>query len=73
MSARKDWHWFERVLVVFFTSHRIYITDVAGMPVVEVVRYREASEIAEADEIATASLSLEHLAKPLEEHLEIPG
>jgi hypothetical protein len=37
----------ERVLVAFFTSHRIYITDVAGMPVVEVIRYREASEIDE--------------------------
>jgi hypothetical protein len=63
----------ERILVAFFTSHRIYITDVAGMPIVEVIRYREASEIDEADEIATASLSLEHLAKNLEEHLGIPS
>ena len=73
MSGARDWRLFERVLIDFFTSQRIYITDVAGMPVIEVIRYREASEIDEADEIATASLSLEHLAKHLEEHLEILG
>jgi hypothetical protein len=43
------------------------------MPVVDVVRYREAHENGEADEIVTASLSLEDFAKYLAERLRIPA
>jgi hypothetical protein len=66
--TREDWRLIEQALVAFFKSHRVYLVYVAGMPVVEVVRYREAHEIGEADEIITASLSLEHFAKYLAEH-----
>jgi hypothetical protein len=71
--TRKDWRLTEQALVAFFISHRVHPVNVAGMPVVEIVRYREANEIGEADEIVTVSLSLEHFAKYLAEHFGIPA
>ena len=71
--TRKDWRLIEQALAGFFISHRVCLVYVAGMPVVEVVRYREANEIGKADEIVTASLSLEHFAKYLAEHFGIPA
>jgi hypothetical protein len=71
--TRTDWRLVERKLIRFFASHLIHMGDVAGMPVLEVVRYREVSEIDETDEITIASLSLEHLAKHLAEEFEIPA
>jgi hypothetical protein len=66
------WRSIERELISFFASHRIHMDDVTGEQTIEVVRYREAGEVDGADEIATALLSLEHLAKHLAEEFKIP-
>ena len=52
--TRKDWRLIEQALAGFFISHRVCLVYVAGMPVVEVVRYREANEIGKDDDIVTA-------------------
>jgi hypothetical protein len=61
------WRAIERALLAYFQSYRVHTGEITGTPVVEVVRYREA------EEIATASLSLEQLAKHLAEEFKIPA
>jgi hypothetical protein len=61
----RNWRAVERALAAYFKSSRVHINDAAGMSVVEVVRFREASEVDGVDEITTAPLSLERLAKHL--------
>jgi hypothetical protein len=71
--TRKNWRLFKPALVANLIFHRVCDRYVAGMPAVEVVRYREANEIGEADEVVTVSLSLEQFAKYLAERLRIPA
>lgn len=58
-----DWRAIERLLVDYLQSYRVPVLDEAGMPVLEVVRFREP------EEIVTARISLEHLANFLAQEI----
>jgi hypothetical protein len=62
---RDNWRALERALTAYFKSSHVHIDDSAGTPIVEIVRFREVSEVDGINEITTASLSLERLAKHL--------
>jgi hypothetical protein len=59
MNDVYDWRWIEGALIAQVRSHGGHVTDVGGEPLVELVRFREA------DEVATVKLSLEKLAQLL--------
>jgi hypothetical protein len=56
---RYDWRRIERALIAHFKSHGGHVSDIAGEPHAEMVRFREA------DEVATVKMSLEKLAQLL--------
>jgi hypothetical protein len=58
-----DWHPFERELIDMLESYGVGVLDVAGEPHFEAVRHREG------DEVVTARLSIERLAKHLAQYI----
>jgi hypothetical protein len=57
-TQQQRWRHFERLLVGYVKSHHIDVINEAGMPVIEVVRFREGEE-----SVVTSRISIEHLAR----------
>jgi hypothetical protein len=62
-NPASDWRILERLLISCLNSYGVHIINEAGMPTVEVVRFQEP------EEVVTARISLEHLARFLAREL----